>query len=90
VSDCFLAASVAALAASRDEDALGDGVVAAAPGAGVAGAGAGAAAGGGATTAGGSSFLPHAVSAAAVISEAISTDFFIAWLLWMKVSKKKF
>jgi hypothetical protein len=48
------------------------------------------AAGGGATTAGGSSFLPHAVSAAAAISEAINTDFFITWLLWMKVSKKKF
>ena len=74
VSDCFLAASVAALAASSAEDALGDGAAADGAGRGGAGAGAGAAARRRSDDGRrGSSFLPQAVSAAAAISEAIRT-----------------
>jgi hypothetical protein len=97
-SSFFLAASVAAFAASSDVEAPGEGaggVVAEVLGAGDgAGAGAGAgvtAAGGGVTTAGAdSSFLPQAARATAATSEASRTDFLITGLLWMKVSKKKF
>jgi hypothetical protein len=77
-----LASSVAA-AASEEAGAAG----AAGAAADGSGAGAGAGAAGGATTAGASSFLPQAVSAAAAISDPSNRDFFITWLLWMKVSK---
>jgi hypothetical protein len=77
----FLAASVAALAASRADEAAGEGAVAAEPveGAGVTttagGAGSVTGAGGGVTTTGAtSSFFPQATSAAAAINEASRTD----------------
>jgi hypothetical protein len=94
-----LASSVAALAASADAPGAGadaaseDAGAAGAAGAAADGSGAGAAAAagagaaGGATTAGASSFFPQAVSAAAAISDPSNKDFFITWLLWMKVSK---
>ncbi|MDH6593801.1 hypothetical protein M2165_003690 [Variovorax sp. TBS-050B] len=99
----FLAASVAALAASSADEALGEGDVAAGSlllvegagvaAGGVAGAGSVTGAGGGVTTAGAaSSFFPQAVSAATAINEASRTedDFFMETPLQWDVRTKKF
>lgn len=97
---------MAAFAASSAEDALDEGAMAEseAVGAGIAeesdaaGAMGAAGAAGGVTSAGGgvltagavSSFLPHAVNAAATIKEASRTDFFISGLLRVKIWNGKF